>query len=82
MGAGSFAPKSRKDLAEDRDDLDDEEGGDRKRDADDDDRIGHRGFDLLLQPRGGFEEAGEPVENFREQTAGFTRFHHARCRGG
>ena len=40
--------------------------------------IGHRRFDFLFQARGGFEEAGEPVENLRDHTAGFTRFHHAR----
>ena len=65
------------DLAEDRDDADNEESRDQKRDANDDDRIGHGGFDFLAQTRAGFEESGKPIENFGEQTAVLAGFHHA-----
>ena len=65
------------DFAEDRNDLHDQEGGDRERDADDDDRIGHGRLHLLAQARARFEEAGQTIENFREQTAVFTGFDHA-----
>ena len=72
-----FRAEILEDFAKDRHDPHNQEGGDRKRDADDDDRIGHRRFDFLAQSRAGFEEPGQPIQNLREQTAGFTRFHHA-----
>src|SRR5205814_2972102 len=65
------------DLAKDRDHLHNQEGCNRHRDANDNDRVGHGGLDLLAQPRAGFEEAGETVENLREQTAVLTGLHHA-----
>ena len=76
-GRGELRAEVGEDFAEDGDDADDEEGGDRECDEEHDDRVGHGGLDLLFQPRGGFEEASETVENFGEQTAGFARFHHA-----
>src|SRR5207237_9834676 len=46
-------------------------------DANRHDRVGHCSFDLLAQTRAGFEESGKALQNFREQTAAFARFHHA-----
>ena len=72
-----FGAEILEDFAEDRDNPHDQEGGNREGDANDDDRIGHGRFDFLAQSGAGFEEAGQPVENFGQQTAVFTRFHHA-----
>ena len=67
VGAGKFRTEVLENFAKDRNNLDDQEGGNRKRDADDDDRIGHGRFDFLAQSGGRFEESGQPVENFGEQ---------------
>ena len=74
---GEFRAEVLEDFAEDRHDLDDEEGGDGHRDADHDDGISHRGFHLLSEAGARFEESGQPVENLGEQTAVLARFHHA-----
>ena len=62
-----FRAEILEDFAEDRNDLHDQESRDRKRDANDDDRIGHGGFHFLAQTRARFQEAGQPIENFRKQ---------------
>ena len=66
---GKFRAEILEDFAEDRHDFHDQEGGNRKSDADDDDRIGHGRLDFLAQTGARFEEAGQTIENFREQTA-------------
>ena len=75
--SGQLGAEVLEDFAENRNDPDDQEGGDREGDADHDDRISHGRLDLLAQTRAGFEEAGQPIENLGQQTAGFARFHHA-----
>ena len=74
---GKLGAEVLEDFAEDRHDFHDQEGGDGKGDADDDDRVGHGRLHLLAQAGARFEEAGQPVENLREQTAMLTGFHHA-----
>src|SRR5207249_5918152 len=64
-------------FAEDRDNSHNEKSGDGKSDADHDNRVGHRRFDFLAQTRAGFEESGQAVQNFGEQTSMLARFHHA-----
>ena len=77
VGAGSLAPKSLKISPKTGTTSNDKKSRDQERDANDDDRIGHGRLDLLAQAGAGLEEAGQAVENLREQTAGFTGFHHA-----
>src|SRR5947208_7700445 len=74
---GKFGSKISENFAEDRDNSHNEKSGDGKSDADHDNRVGNRRFDFLAQTRAGFEESGQAVQNFGEQTSMLTRFHHA-----
>src|SRR5438046_4021579 len=76
-GRGKFGSKISENFAEDRDNAHDQEGGNGKGDADNDDRIGHGRFDFLAQTGAGFKESGQAIQNFGEQTSVFARFHHA-----
>src|SRR6185437_16539076 len=72
-----FRTEVLEDFAEDRNHLHNQERGNRHRDANDDDRVSHRRLDFLAQARTRFQEAGEPVQNLRQQTAVLARFYHA-----
>src|SRR5438046_677444 len=74
---GKFSAKISENFTEDRDNSHDQESGDGKRDADHDDRIGHGRFDFLAQTRARFEESGQAIQNFGEQTSMLARFDHA-----
>src|SRR5205814_9412715 len=71
---GKFSAKISENFTEDRDNSHDQESGDGKRDADHDDRIGHGRFDFLAQTRARFEESGQAIQNFGEQTSMLARF--------
>src|SRR6267142_5052244 len=74
---GKFSAEAGEDFTENGDDFDEEENRDANRHNGDDDRIHHRGFDLLAQAIGIFKIGREAGENFGEQTAFFTGRHHA-----
>ena len=75
-GGGQGFAEVLEDFREDGHDLHDEEDRDEDRDGDDGDRVGHGRLDLFAQARAGFEEAGEAVEDLREQTARLTGLDH------
>src|SRR5438105_4126978 len=60
---GKFRPKVFEDFAEDRHYSNNQEGGDRECDANDDDRVSHCRLNFLSQTRTRFEETGEPFQN-------------------
>src|SRR4029077_4603754 len=76
-GRGKFRSKISENFAEDRDNAHDQEGGNGECNTDHDDGIGHGRFDFFGQTPAGFEESGQAIENFGEQTSMLTRFHHA-----
>src|SRR5262245_23334032 len=69
-------PEVLEDFTKDGNNPHDEECGNQKRNGNDDDGVGHGRLDLLTKTSAGFEETGQPVENFREQTTGFARLDH------
>src|SRR5437764_15306543 len=59
---GKFGSKVSENFAEDRNNSHNEESGDGKSDADNNDRIGHGRFDFLAQTRARFEESSQAVQ--------------------
>ena len=66
---------------ENRNDLPEQERDDHYGDADDGDRVNHRGFHGALQLYVLFDVAGEALQNCVENTAGLARFHHVVVKG-
>ena len=75
--SGKLGAKVFKDFAKDGHNLDQEEGRNRKGDANHDDRVGHGRLHLFAEAGARFEEARQTVENLREQASMLAGFHHA-----
>ena len=75
-GSGELGAEIRKHGGKHRDDKDQQHVDQRHREADDRDRIGHGGLDLLGQLDRGLEIAGHLAENLGEAAGRFTGLHH------
>src|SRR3954464_15435844 len=74
---GKFSAEILENFTEDRNHPDNEESSDGQCNAQYDDRISHRGFDLLAKSRAVFQKSGQSIKDFSEETAVLTCLDHA-----